>query len=218
MSCRRPTADEVSYVSVSQSETPDRWFVQLQGKAKVQGASAAEVAAEKQAFRDAAKAAGVTFKERFAYDTLWNGFSVQVDGANLAALRSVPGVKAVFPVVLVDGPPRSANDGESSIDLATAVTQTGVDLARSQLGLTGKGVKVAIIDTGIDYDHPDLGGGFGPGYKVAYGYDLVGDALRRGAAPATRWSRSPTTIRTTARATARTLPASSAPRRPPPPA
>ncbi len=169
------TADEVSSVSISQSETPDRWFVQLAGKAKVHGASASQVAAEKQAFRDAAKAAGVTFKERFAYDTLWNGFSVQVDGANLAALRSVPGVKAVFPVVLVDGPPRSATDGESSVDLATAVTQTGVDLARSQLGLTGQGIKVAIIDTGIDYDHPDLGGGFGPGYKVAYGYDLVGD-------------------------------------------
>ena len=23
--------------------------------------------------------------------------------------------------------------------------------------------------------HPDLGGGFGPGYKVAYGYDFMGD-------------------------------------------
>lgn len=24
--------------------------------------------------------------------------------------------------------------------------------------------------------HPDLGGGFGPGYKVAFGYDFIGDA------------------------------------------
>lgn len=23
--------------------------------------------------------------------------------------------------------------------------------------------------------HPDLGGGFGPGYRVAYGYDFVGE-------------------------------------------
>ena len=28
----------------------------------------------------------------------------------------------------------------------------------------------------IDYMHPALGGGFGPGFKVAFGYDLVGDA------------------------------------------
>ncbi|KAJ3118098.1 hypothetical protein HDU96_003866 [Phlyctochytrium bullatum] len=53
---------------------------------------------------------------------------------------------------------------------------TGVNAARARYGATGKGIKVAIIDTGVDYLHPALGGGFGPGFKVAYGYDLVGDA------------------------------------------
>ncbi len=38
--------------------------------------------------------------------------------------------------------------------------------------VTGKGIVVAVIDTGIDYMHPDLGGGFGPGYKVIGGYDF----------------------------------------------
>ena len=32
------------------------------------------------------------------------------------------------------------------------------------------------IDTGIDYKHPSLGGGFGQGFLVAGGYDFVGDA------------------------------------------
>lgn len=36
----------------------------------------------------------------------------------------------------------------------------------------GAGVKVGIIDTGIDYKNPALGGGFGPGFKVAGGYDF----------------------------------------------
>lgn len=31
------------------------------------------------------------------------------------------------------------------------------------------------IGLGIDYKHPALGGGFGKGYKVVTGYDLVGD-------------------------------------------
>ncbi|KAJ3332200.1 hypothetical protein HDU76_000973 [Blyttiomyces sp. JEL0837] len=53
-------------------------------------------------------------------------------------------------------------------------TITGVNAARAA-GFTGKGIKVAVIDTGVYYLHPALGGGFGPGYKVAYGYDLVGD-------------------------------------------
>ncbi|KAJ3107290.1 hypothetical protein HDU97_004429 [Phlyctochytrium planicorne] len=51
---------------------------------------------------------------------------------------------------------------------------TGVNEARKALNLSGKGIKVAIIDTGVDYMHPALGGGFGPGFKVAYGYDFVG--------------------------------------------
>ncbi|KAK7956323.1 serine endopeptidase [Apiospora aurea] len=42
-------------------------------------------------------------------------------------------------------------------------------------GIYGKGVKVAIVDTGTNYYHEALGGGFGPGFKVAAGYDFVGD-------------------------------------------
>ena len=70
--------------------------------------------------------------------------------------------------------------GDTSPDLAFALSLTGADIAQNQLGLSGTGIKVGIIDTGIDYDHPDLGGGFGPGYKVAYGYDFVGDAYDAG--------------------------------------
>jgi hypothetical protein len=41
--------------------------------------------------------------------------------------------------------------------------------------LTGAGQTIAVIDTGIDYTHPLLGGGFGPGKKVVGGYDFVDD-------------------------------------------
>ena len=39
--------------------------------------------------------------------------------------------------------------------------------------ITGQGVKVAIIDTGVDYTHPDLGGCFGSGCKVEGGWDFA---------------------------------------------
>jgi subtilisin family serine protease len=39
----------------------------------------------------------------------------------------------------------------------------------------GSGVKVAVIDTGIDYQHPALGLGFGHGHKVVGGWDFAND-------------------------------------------
>ncbi|GAG81134.1 unnamed protein product, partial [marine sediment metagenome] len=41
--------------------------------------------------------------------------------------------------------------------------------------LTGKDITIAIIDTGVDYTHPDLGGCFGSGCKVIGGYDFIND-------------------------------------------
>ncbi|NUN68393.1 MAG: S8 family serine peptidase [Bacteroidetes bacterium] len=42
----------------------------------------------------------------------------------------------------------------------------------TNLGVRGEGVTVGIIDTGIDYLHPALGGAFGAGAKVVGGYDF----------------------------------------------
>ena len=39
--------------------------------------------------------------------------------------------------------------------------------------LTGEGIKIAVIDTGVDYTRPDLGGCLGPDCKVIGGYDFV---------------------------------------------
>ncbi|KAI8063270.1 hypothetical protein BC940DRAFT_243420 [Gongronella butleri] len=59
-------------------------------------------------------------------------------------------------------------------NLDNAHKLTGVDKVK-QAGYTGKGIKVAILDSGVDYTHPSLGKCFGPGCLIEYGYDLVGD-------------------------------------------
>jgi subtilisin family serine protease len=54
---------------------------------------------------------------------------------------------------------------------------TGVDqLHRS--GIRGKGTVIGVVDTGLDYTHPDIGGGIGPDKTVLGGTDLVGDNCR----------------------------------------
>ncbi|MGQ0639053.1 MAG: S8 family serine peptidase [Nitrososphaerota archaeon] len=55
--------------------------------------------------------------------------------------------------------------------LEKSVPLIGADLPRN-LGFEGVGIKIAVIDTGIDYNHPDLFG-FGPDGKVVGGYDYV---------------------------------------------
>jgi subtilisin family serine protease len=48
----------------------------------------------------------------------------------------------------------------------------GAAQARSNYDVDGSGMTVAVIDTGVDYKNPCLGGGFGPGAKVIAGYDF----------------------------------------------
>ena len=53
-------------------------------------------------------------------------------------------------------------------------SMTGVDKLHAE-GILGEGITVAIVDTGVDYLHPALGGCFGEGCKIAGGIDFVGD-------------------------------------------
>jgi subtilisin family serine protease len=52
---------------------------------------------------------------------------------------------------------------------------TGLNQVRAEYGFAGSGQTVAVIDTGIAYDHAALGGGFGAGYRVVGGFDFTDD-------------------------------------------
>lgn len=50
---------------------------------------------------------------------------------------------------------------------------TGWNSVQSDYGLTGRGQTVAVIDSGIAWDHMALGEGFGSGYRVVGGWDFT---------------------------------------------
>ncbi len=155
-------------------ETPQLWFVEFNGSPTADGGRLTTVRAEKQTFRLKAQQNGLEFSERFAYDKLWNGISIEISPSELPKLFRIPGVKAVYPVETYTLPEPVENPNP---ELISALAMTGADIAQSELGFTGKGIKVAVMDTGVDFDHPDLGGCFGPGCRVFTGYDFVGDAF-----------------------------------------
>ena len=115
----------------------------------------------------------------------YNGIQAVVPATQLDAVADLPGVVAVHPVRTYE------------LDNAVSVPFLGVPQVWEDTGYTGANVKVAILDTGVDYTHAAFGGPgtveafqaaaatsdepadpalFGPAApRVKGGIDLVGD-------------------------------------------
>jgi|GEM_PF-480996 len=98
---------------------------------------------------------------RFEYKTALNGIALTTKRWLIEEVKKLPYVKDVYEDKEV-----KALDYESNHII-------GADSVWINLGATGKGIIIGILDTGIDYMHPDLGGGIGPDKKVIGGYDFV---------------------------------------------
>jgi minor extracellular serine protease Vpr len=162
-------------VPVLENESSGLWFVELSSPPAVEGTAAAELDRDEQNFHSAASTAGIRYTQGRRFRKLWNGVTVRASAGDVPKMRALPGVAGVYPVMTISLDRNEARPGPAP-ELITALKMTGADIAQSELGLSGWGVTVAVIDSGIDYDHPDLGGCFGPGCRVNKGFDLVGDA------------------------------------------
>ncbi|GAA5857730.1 hypothetical protein JCM1840_000887 [Sporobolomyces johnsonii] len=127
------------------------------------------------------------------------------EGTTAHQLREVEGVKNVWPVRILKRPAGvSVGDAGSSEGSAAAFAtspsssrlskratdfppasayagdtfgphvQAGVNKLHDA-GILGEGVKIAVLDDGVDYTNPILGGCFGSGCHISFGYDFVGD-------------------------------------------
>ncbi|KAK2611975.1 hypothetical protein QQS21_001940 [Conoideocrella luteorostrata] len=130
---------------------------------------------------------------------LFKGVSVKFSGdsnygkASIQAAQS-PIVKKIWPVYYFEQPKidftpvhklfpdgRGADKRQANDTFGPHIMMQ-VDKLRDR-GVTGRGIKVAVIDSGVDYKHPALGGCFGKGCLVSFGYDIVGDEYNGGNGP-----------------------------------
>ncbi|KAF3940882.1 Cucumisin [Dactylella cylindrospora] len=162
----------------------------------VQGSYIAELkGTDCDGFLSKARSAGVKVNHRMTLDQDTNifygvSFDLEDDTAeNRAKINAMGEVVQLSPVRLYDAVApvaqrvtrdvaraisKRAAAGEAT-DVYPPHIQGGVNKLHAA-GYSGKGIRIAVVDTGIDYNHPSLGGKFGPGNKVAFGTDLVGDA------------------------------------------
>ena len=84
---------------------------------------------------------------RYEYTTVFNGLSVEADYADLETIQDLPGVKDAY-VSQVYQLIEPVNDTK----LADSVPAIGGDIVKNT-GYTGKGMVVAILDTGLDTSH-----------------------------------------------------------------
>lgn len=100
-----------------------------------------------------------------SFETIFNGIALEVKASDLPKLAEDANVRAIYKDNEVQAIPMTPKE-ETKPYMETSTSFIGVNELWN-LGFEGEGMKVGVIDTGIDYNHPDL--------KDAYkgGYDFV---------------------------------------------
>ncbi|HTR82098.1 MAG TPA: S8 family serine peptidase [Bacteroidota bacterium] len=91
-----------------------------------------------------------------------NAMAITVSKKEIGAIAQEPGVQRVYEDKKVSA---------LAVTTPSAIDSPSSDEDSDSSG--GNGIKIGVIDTGIDYLHEAFGGGFGPGFTVAGGYNFV---------------------------------------------
>ncbi|PAE88883.1 S8 family serine peptidase [Shouchella clausii] len=99
-------------------------------------------------------------KIRHVFKVVYGGFSLDLLEEDIDVLKKLDGIARVDDIAIYQP------SLEGSIPFVGAGKSDKRHLGPGGEALTGKGVKVGVIDTGVDYEHPDLRANVKGGYDV----------------------------------------------------
>lgn len=116
---------------------------------------------------DQADAKGIDLTVNYKYDTILNGFEVTVPADKIPELAKISGVTSIYPNSNWYALPDQTVTETTYRNDNAPLQQIHADWAEAQ-GFTGAGLKVGVIDTGVDYKHPDIAAAYKGGYDSFY--------------------------------------------------
>ena len=114
-----------------------------------------------------------------------NALVCEIDQTAIESLKRQPNIKDVIPDIVIripepierKAPPQTiaplSYQGPVTIPWENLEAGVNSKAAWDRYNLDGTEIKVAFLDTGINYLMPNLGGGIGSGFKCLGGYDFV---------------------------------------------
>lgn len=130
-------------------------------------ATEAAVKSQQTEVLDKAKAKGINLTVNYQYNTILNGFEVTIAANKIPELAKISGVTSIYPnSTWYTLPEETVTEVVYRNDNAP-LEQIHANWAADH-GFTGAGLKVGVIDTGVDYKHPDIAAAYKGGYDSFY--------------------------------------------------